>query len=54
MRYLLHAHNGGDGAGIANRIAGIFNASLGFEVSKSKRKHRQFEVQREGIKKGGR
>jgi hypothetical protein len=30
MRYLLHAHNGGDGAGIANRIAGIFNASLGF------------------------
>jgi hypothetical protein len=46
VRYLLHAHNGAADPAIANRLAEIFNASPSFEVSKSKRKHRQFEVQR--------
>ncbi|MDP6904711.1 MAG: hypothetical protein QF406_09720 [Verrucomicrobiota bacterium] len=46
MRYLLHAHNGAVDPAIANRIAEIFNPSSSFEVSESKRKHRQFEVQR--------
>jgi hypothetical protein len=46
MRYLLHAHNGAVDLAIANRIAEIFNASPSFEVTKSKRKHREFEVQR--------
>ena len=48
VRYLLHAHNGAADPAIANRLAEIFNASPSFEVSKSKRKHRQFEVQRIG------
>ena len=34
-------------AEVANRIARIFDASPAFEVAKAKRKHRQFEVQRE-------
>ena len=46
VRYLLHAHNGAADPAIANRLAEIFNASPSFEVTKSKRKHRQFEVQR--------
>ena len=46
VRYLLHAHNGTADPAIANRIAEIFDASTNFEVSKSKEKHRQFEVQR--------
>ena len=48
VRYLLHAHNGATDPVIANRLAEIFNASPSFEVSKSKRKHQQFEVQRIG------
>ena len=46
VRYLLRAHNGAVDPAIANRIAEIFNASSSFEVSESKRKHREFEVQR--------
>ena len=46
VRYLLHAHNGAVDLATANRIAEIFDASTSFEVSKSKEKHRQFEVQR--------
>ncbi len=46
VRYLLHAHNGAADPAIANRLAEIFNASPSFEVTKSKRKHREFEVQR--------
>ena len=51
VRYLLHAHNGAADAEVANRIARIFDASPAFEVAKAKRKHRQFEVQREGATK---
>jgi len=46
VRYLLHAHNGAADHVIADRLAEIFNTSTDFEVSKSKRKHREFEVQR--------
>ena len=46
VRYLQHAHNGAANPTIANPIAEIFNASPSFKVSKSKRKHREFEVQR--------
>ena len=46
VRYLLHAHNGAVDPATVNRIAEIFDASPSFEVSKSKEKHRQFEVQR--------
>jgi len=49
VRFLLHAHHGAADAGIATRITRMFNASPGFEVSKSKRKHRQFEVQRRKV-----
>ena len=48
VRYLLHAHNDKVSPVLAGRIAELFNASPGFTVFKSKRKHRQFEVQREG------
>jgi len=48
VRYLLHAHAGPSDALIVNRVAQLFNASPEFEVFKSKRKHRQFEVVRGG------
>ena len=47
VRYLLHAHNGKVSSALAGRIAELFNASSSFTVFNSKRKHRQFEVQRE-------
>ena len=50
VRYLLHAHNGTADPAIANRLAEIFDASPSFEISKSKRKHRQYEVSRTSAK----
>ena len=47
VRYLLHAHRGSVNAAAANRLAEILNGRPAFRVSKSKRKHRQFEVSRE-------
>jgi hypothetical protein len=46
VRYLLHAHNGKMNLALAGRIAALFDASPGFEATKSKRRHRHFEVRR--------
>ena len=50
VRYLLHAHSSVADPVIANRLAEIFDASPSFEVSKSKCKHRQYEVSRTSAK----
>lgn len=46
VRYLLHVHNAGVETVVADRLANLFNKSMGFAVSRSKRKHREFEVKR--------
>ncbi len=48
LRYLLHAHSGGYNHGNAESINKAFTARRGFKISKSTRKHRQFEVARIG------
>lgn len=46
LRYLLHAHSGGYDHAKAEAVEKRFAKRLGFEVSKSTRKHRQYEVAR--------
>lgn len=46
LRYLLLAHSGNAGHAQLEAVAKDFAARPGFAVSKSKRPHRQFEVQR--------
>ncbi|MBG89371.1 MAG: hypothetical protein CMO80_21090 [Verrucomicrobiales bacterium] len=46
LRYLLHAHRGGHNRAKAEGVAEEFGRRRGFEVYKSKRKHRQYEVKR--------
>ena len=48
LRYLLHAHSGKVPQSRADAIHDAFGESNGFKVSKSKRPHRQFEVERIG------
>ncbi|MCR9116432.1 MAG: PmoA family protein, partial [bacterium] len=46
LRYLLHAHSGAYDAARASRVAEEFAKRGGFQVRKSTRSHRQFEVER--------
>jgi hypothetical protein len=44
VRYLLHAHAGELNAGRADQIAGQFSNRPGYEVVRSDKKHRQYEI----------
>jgi hypothetical protein len=44
LRYLLHAHRGGNDGARAARIAEEFARAPLFTVTPSKAKHRQFEL----------
>ena len=46
LRYLLHAHNGGHDQNKAAKVFEDFSQRPGFEIFKSKRKHRQYDVRR--------
>lgn len=46
LRYLLHAHGGACDRARAQRVHDAFAARPGFELLKSPRQHRQFEVRR--------
>lgn len=46
LRYLLHVHAGEYDGVLATRIADDFHATSGFSVTRSRRKHRQYEVNR--------
>ncbi|MCG8602735.1 MAG: PmoA family protein [Verrucomicrobiales bacterium] len=46
LRYLLHAHSGRYDSGRCGEIAGNFAESNGFEIGKSDRPHRQYDVWR--------
>ena len=49
LRYLLHAHAGDYDKDKAADVFVGFSKRRGFEVFKSKRKHRQYEVRRKGL-----
>lgn len=46
LRYLLHVHGGPLDPTMAGRVGKAFDQRPGFEVGKSKRRHRQYEVWR--------
>jgi hypothetical protein len=49
LRYLLLAHSGNAGRPQIEAVAERFAARPGFEVKKSKRPHRRFDVQRKQV-----
>ena len=50
LRYLLHAHSGNYDPAKAERTFARFTNRPGFDIVKSKRKHRQFDVRRMGMR----